>query len=105
MSETYMLYSSFADKGEAISAARTLLKEKLVACVNIFDNATSLYFWQEEMLEESEVIFVAKTGAARLQEAMARLKTLHSYKIPCILAYPAADGYAPYIQWVKTQTA
>lgn len=104
MPETYMLYSTFASKDEAISAAGVLVSEQLVACVNILDHVTSVYRWQGEVKQENEAIFLAKTSAIALPKALQRLRELHPYDTPCILAYGAHDGFKPYIQWVNNET-
>ena len=101
MSSIYLLYSSFARKDEAISAARTLLSERLVACVNVVDQVTSLYRWEGTPQEENEVLFLAKTTAERAPSAMARLKELHPYQLPNITCYPASTAFAPFAQWVE----
>lgn len=103
MSDIFLIYSSFSNKNEAISAAQLMIDEGLVACVNIIDHAISLYRWENTLQQEQEVIFFAKTTQRRLQEAMERLQSLHSYETPCIVAYRAYGGFAPYIQWVNRE--
>ena len=104
MHETWMVYSIVATKEEAISIAHSLLQEQLVACVNLHEGIDSFYVWQGEMHHEREVLLLAKTSAVRLQEAIERIKALHSHDVPCILAFPADKGFAPFMQWVGDQT-
>ncbi len=104
MAETYMLYSTFAHKDEAIFVADALVGERLVACANIIEHVTSIYHWEGKKRHEKEAVMMAKTSAAKLTAAMDRLKALHPYSLPCILAYPADHGFKPYIQWISQET-
>lgn len=102
--EIWLLYSTFKTKDEAISAARTLLEKCLIACANIGGPALSLYRWQGKIEQEQEAVMLAKTSAGRVDDAVAALKMLHSYEMPCIVAYPANRGFLPYIAWVENET-
>lgn len=96
-----ILYITFASKEEAISVARKLLAEKLIACANVLDGSTSIYNWQGETQQQSEAVFFAKTTAAQAQKAIERIKELHSYELPCILVLPVESGFVPFMQWVE----
>jgi periplasmic divalent cation tolerance protein len=102
--EIYVLYSTFAKREEAISAARALLEARLVACANILPAAISVYCWEDKIAEESEVVMIAKTSVAKLPKAIETLKTLHSYAIPCITAWPVTAGQEEYLAWVIDET-
>lgn len=104
MSDIWMVYSTFAKKDEAVSIARQLLEARLVACANIHDGVTSLYRWEGAIREESEAVLVAKTHRRQLQPAMEMVKRLHSYALPCIIAYPIEGGYPPYLKWIEDET-
>lgn len=80
--------------------ARELLQEKLVACVNVLPGVTSLYWWEGQIQEDSEVLLVLKTTEERLATLKERLPQLHPYSVPELLALPVQDGLAPYLQWV-----
>ncbi len=102
---TRLLYSTFSSKEEAISVAHKLLAEKLVACANVLDNSTSVYNWEGATREENEAILFAKTSASNAEKAISRIKELHSYELPCILALPVEGGFSPFIDWVERETA
>jgi len=97
-----LLYATFATKEEALAVARVLLDEKLIACANVVGGATSLYRWEGKVEEKPEAMMFAKT--ARAQEAVARIKILHSYELPCVLVLPVESGNAAFMQWVETQS-
>ena len=100
-----MLYSTFANRAEAISIANILVEKRLVACANLYENVVSIYRWQDTIQQEQEVVLIAKTVKEQVQVAIETIKTLHSYQLPCIVAYPVAEGYPPFLKWVADETA
>ena len=103
--ELFMLYVTFPTPQAAHDAARALVEKKLVACVNIYPHVTSIYRWKNQVEETTETVLIAKTSAAKRASAEAEVKRLHSYEVPCIIAYPIAGGYLPFLQWVADETA
>ncbi|MGE0668194.1 MAG: divalent-cation tolerance protein CutA [Sphingomonadales bacterium] len=97
----YMTASS-AEEAEAI--AKTLVAERLAACVNILGGIRSVYRWNGAVQNDAEVALVAKTRAALFDALSARVKTLHSYEVPCIVAWPIAAGDAGYLAWIGQET-
>jgi periplasmic divalent cation tolerance protein len=100
----WMLYSTFPNREKALSVARVLVEKRLVACVNLYDNILSVYRWQETIQQEQEVALMAKTREGKVSSAMETLKSLHPYEVPCIVAYPVAEGFPPFLQWVADET-
>jgi periplasmic divalent cation tolerance protein len=88
----------------AETLARSLLDERLVACVNIIPGVRSLYRWQGKLEDERELLLVMKTQAARYAELEARIRELHPYELCEVLALDVADGSAPYLAWVLAET-
>ena len=105
MSDIWLLYSTFASRDEALSVARSLLEARLVACANVHESVTSLYRWEGEVRQETETVLLAKTQKAKLAQAMDEVKRLHSYEVPCIIAYPAGEAFLPFLQWVAEGTS
>lgn len=101
--ELFMLYVTFPTPDAARAAARALVEKKLAACVNIFSGAHSVYRWKNQVEETIEAVLIAKTSAAKRAAAEAEVKRLHSYDVPCIIAYPIAGGYLPFLQWVAEE--
>ncbi len=104
MTNTFMIYATAGSPEEALTLAKTLVEERLVACVNIIDGVASIYRWEGNIDSETESIMIAKTAASRRTEVMARLKDLHSYETPCIVSYDMADGLPAYLDWIVSET-
>jgi periplasmic divalent cation tolerance protein len=96
------VYVTAADQAEARRIGRALVEEGLAACVNVLPGHTAIYRWQGAIEEAAEAAFVAKTTGARFEALRARIRALHSYTLPAILALPAADGDAEFLDWVRT---
>jgi periplasmic divalent cation tolerance protein len=102
--EPTLLYITCANREEAISLAHDLLRQRLIACANIVEHATSLYWWQGEIEQEPEVIIIAKTVASHVQKVTERVKGLHSYNCPCVVMMPIMGGNPDYIEWIRKET-
>ena len=85
---------------EAKFIGRTLVKERLVACANIFP-ITSIYNW-EGMQENEEVVLLVKTTTENVKKIEQRVKELHSYEIPCMISL-VIDGYGEYLNWINRE--
>jgi periplasmic divalent cation tolerance protein len=90
---------------QAAAMARTLVDERLAACVNIMDGVQSIYRWQEKVEESAEVLCLVKTRPELLQALTARVQALHPYDVPEILAFEVADGSPTYLAWLEESTA
>src|SRR3546814_21110025 len=95
MSDLVLVYTLFADAGEARRLSRLLVGEGLAACANMLGPCTSIYEWQGDVREENEFPVLLKTAIEKRAALMARLAELHSYEVPAILSWPVmANG--PY---------
>jgi periplasmic divalent cation tolerance protein len=99
------VYVTAADTEEARRIGRALVEERLAACVNLLPGHIAIYRWQGRIEEGPEAAFLAKTTAARFEALRARIRGLHSYSLPCILALPAVAGDAEFLDWVRTNVA
>jgi periplasmic divalent cation tolerance protein len=84
--------------------ARSLLEEKLVACVNVLPGVRSIYRWQGAIEEASELLLLMKTARDRYDALEERIRALHPYDLPEVLALDVADGSAAYLGWVLAET-
>jgi periplasmic divalent cation tolerance protein len=84
--------------------ARTLVEERLAACVNILPAMTSLYRWEGRIEKDQERQLVIKTTRDRLAALEERVRHLHPYEVPEFLVLPASGGSDAYIQWVGEST-
>jgi periplasmic divalent cation tolerance protein len=83
--------------------ARTLVEEKLAACVNIISDVTSFYRWQGEVCEDEEHTLLIKTTAERYERLKTRLQAIHSYEVPEIIALDSLDVLDTYARWAYEQ--
>ena len=90
------------DDGRKI--ARTLVGEKLAACVNILPGITSIYTWQAEICEDDEVMLIVKTRAELFEILSTRVREVHPYDVPEVIAMPLTDGNAGYLHWIDQVT-
>jgi periplasmic divalent cation tolerance protein len=81
-----------------------LLRERLIACGSVVPGVVSLYRWQGAVRREAEVLVVMKTRAALAAAVAERVKALHPYELPEVLALPAAGGLDAYRRWVLDET-
>ena len=85
---------------EAEKIARPLVEEKLVACVNVA-KVNSFFRWEGKTESEAESLLIMKTRTAKINDVVARIKSLHSYEIPEIIAMPIIGGFEGYLNWVN----
>jgi periplasmic divalent cation tolerance protein len=105
MSAIVTVYATFPSDTEARSIARTLVEDRLAACVNLLGPCHSLYRWQGEIEESEEVAALFKTRADRAEALIARLAELHSYEVPAAVVWPIADALPTYSDWVETESS
>jgi periplasmic divalent cation tolerance protein len=94
------VYITAANRAEGTKIARALVQEEIVACVNIFDGITSVFRWKGNIEEENECFLMAKTRFDRMGDVIERVKDLHSYDVPEIIAVPIIDGNPSYLSWI-----
>ena len=95
------VYMTAGSKDEARSIGKALVEGKLAACVNIIDPMHSIYMWEGELQEDTEVVLIAKTTEGRVQELIETVTSLHSYDCPCVLAVPVLTGNQAFLDWIR----
>ena len=98
-----VVYIVFKDKKQAEKITSLLLKEKLIACANIFQ-ISSLYTWKNKLVHKKEFAAFCKTKHALVNLVEARVKELHSYEVPCVLSW-TADSNREFENWVFESTS
>lgn len=93
------------DAGVAHAIARTLLSERLAACVTIQAPATSLYHWRGALEEATEVPLLIKTRTACYPALQQRIVELHPYSVPEVIALPITHGLPAYLDWLTEETS
>jgi len=99
--QTLVVFITTPTAQESLKIARTLVEERLAACVNVVPKVTSVYRWQGQVQEEAESLMVVKTTAEAFEKLAARVKELHSYTVPEIIALPVEKGSREYLSWVE----
>jgi len=98
-----VMLTAAASREEAQKIARLLVAEKLAACVQLLP-IESFYTWQEKTQNEAEILLLIKTRTALFDAATARIKAIHSYTVPEIVALPFAAGFQGYLDWIAQVT-
>jgi len=95
----YTLIITTAPPGEADRIAQALVEERLAACVNILP-VRSHFIWEGKLSRENEEMLLAKTRSDVAERACRRIRELHSYQLPEIIALEIAHGHEPYLRWI-----
>ena len=96
----FLVYMTAPSEQEALHLARELVRLRLAAGVNMLPAARSVYRWQGTVHEAGECLLLAQVSEAALPQFMERVRALHSYEVPCVVAMPIAAGYQPFLQWI-----
>lgn len=94
--------TTVADKPAAYQLSQELLQQKLVACVNISSQMTSLYHWKNEIIEEHEYLLMMKTTSDKLDELQQLVLQKHPYEVPEFIIINIEDGSLDYFNWVNS---
>jgi len=92
--------TTIGSETDALGLARTLIDERLAACVNVLPAMVSVYRWKGSVEQEKEHQVVIKTSADRLAALEIRLRQLHPYELPEFLVLDVGGG-AAYLAWVR----
>lgn len=101
---TQWLYVTAANRQEAQIIARTLVEERLVACANILGDIESFYRWEGAVQNDAEVALILKTRSVKVNAVTQRIKALHSYDCPCVVALDIQGGNPAFIDWIVQET-
>jgi periplasmic divalent cation tolerance protein len=97
-----VVLGTVSSEPEAKIIARTLVEERLAACVNIIPGLTSIYRWEGKVCEDSEILLVIKTRGQKVAALCERIVQLHSYAVPEVIALPISEGSARYLEWLDS---
>ncbi len=90
---------------EAEKIGKALVCERLAACANIVKEIRSFFFWQGKVEDEREALIIVKTKASLFPSLVERVKALHSYTVPEIIALPILMGSESYLRWMDDVTS
>lgn len=98
-------YITAGSRDEALRIGRTLVEERLAACVNILDGMTSVYRWNGAIEQADEAVLIAKTRSTLFDRLTARVRDLHGYDTPCVVELAVGRGNSAYLDWLRVETA
>ena len=99
-----VIFVTTGSEEQAVSIARALVGERLAACVNIVGPVRSIYRWRDSVEDDREYLLIIKTRALLYMKVETRVRELHTYEVPEVLALSADRGSPPYIQWMLDST-
>jgi periplasmic divalent cation tolerance protein len=102
--DVVLILTTVPAAARAETIARSLVDERLAACVNVLSPMTSFYRWQGRIEQEEERQIVIKTTRDRVPAVQTRLRDLHAYEVPEFLVLPVSDGSTGYLDWVRNET-
>jgi periplasmic divalent cation tolerance protein len=103
MDEIVVLITT-GSEAEAKGIARELVAQELVACVNVLPGVRSIFRWEGQVVEEQEVLLVAKTVSQAFEGVATLVKSMHSYSLPEVIALSIQQGLPEYLSWVQDST-
>lgn len=99
-----MIYVTAGSREEALRIGRAVVEDRLAACANVLPGITSMYWWEGTVHEEDETALVLKTRQDLVDRVIAKVKELHGYDCPCVVALPITGGNGEYLDWISRET-
>jgi periplasmic divalent cation tolerance protein len=99
-----VVFITASNEDEAATIAGALVEAKLAGCVNIINNIRSIYRWQGKIEDEKEVLMIAKTRREVFGAFIKKVKELHNYEVPEVIAVPIVEGSPDYLKWLEEVT-
>jgi len=104
MRKFILVLTTVPDETKGLEMARQLVEERLAACVTITGACQSVYWWEGKITQDSECLLFIKTRASLYSRLEKRIKELHAYQVPEIIALPIHRGSSGYLRWVEAET-
>lgn len=102
--QVLLVQTNCPDGDTAARLAAALVDGRLAACANVLAPCASIYRWQGQVEMATETSLLLKTAADRYPDLEARIRELHPYEVPEIVAWPLAAGLPDYVNWVIAET-
>ena len=98
------VYMTAGSLEEAKNISQILVEQNLAACVNLIENMTSIYKWEDKLEEGQEVVMIVKTRKTLMPKLIETVNRLHGYDCPCILELPIQGGNPDFLKWILVET-
>ena len=105
MEHAVLVYTTWPSIVEAEQAGRTIVEQRLAACVNILPGMISHYWWEGKIERAEEAVMIVKTRASLTERVSAAVKELHTYTTPAIMVVAIESIDADYEKWIVTETS
>jgi|SRR5208283_30028 len=102
--EALVIFITAPNEEEGAKIARTLVEERLAGCVNIVRPVRSIYRWRDNIEDDTETLMIVKTQKGLFESLSSRVRELHSYTVPEIIAVPVVQGSRDYLKWLEEVT-
>lgn len=99
-----LVYVTASSRAEATAIGRTVVEERLAACANVLGDVTSYYWWDGAVQEDGEVSLILKTQDHLVAPLTDRVKAIHSYDCPCVVAVAITGGNSGFLDWIVSET-
>lgn len=100
MTKYGVVFVTVGKEKEAEKIAKTIVTEKLAACVNIIHSINSYYIWEGKFVKDKEILLLIKTKSSLFEKLKNRILSLHSYEVPEIIFIPIQKGLKSYLGWI-----
>ncbi len=101
MRDFVVILITTSSEEEAARIGRTLVEERLAACVNVIPDIRSFFHWEGKLQDEKEALLLVKSQGDQISRIIYRVKELHSYSVPEVIALPILAGSEDYLRWVR----
>lgn len=99
-----LVYMTAASKEDAQAIGTALVEQRLAACANVIDGMISVYRWEGKVQYAAEAVLIAKTREELVPALTEKVKALHSYTCPCVVALPITGGNRAFLDWIAAET-
>ena len=104
MERPLLVYTTFPDEASALNIGEALVRDRLVACVNVLSAMSSVYAWKGKVERANEVAAILKSREGLKDALFAAVKARHPYETPILLALPVADVDPDTLAWIVAET-
>lgn len=102
--EHIIVLCTINDLAAAKEISRKIINDKLAACVNIIPKISSIYYWNDEVVEDEEYLMILKTRKSLFEALKYTIIKLHPYDVPEIISLDISDGSKLYLDWITAST-